>query len=317
MRVASLFSPICFVALLLSRAVASEPADAVQLGEKLFFDPILSADRSVSCASCHKPEHAFADNVALSPGIHGALGTRNTPTAANTAGRLDFFWDGRASSLEEQALGPIKNEKEMGLPLEEAVARLNADPLYGRAFAKIFRGPATEKTLASALAAFERTLETGDSPYDRFIAGDDTALTDSAKRGRLLFIGRASCNNCHSGEDFTSDRHKNIGLFNAKELNDPGRAGVTGNREHLGLFKVPSLRNVAVTAPYMHNGMFKTLRDVVNYYNEPGNFVQGSVNRDKALDQPLRLSEGEVTDLVAFLESLTDDRFAGTRAKAR
>lgn len=288
---------------------AGEPTEAVALGEKLFFDPILSADRTVSCASCHKPEFAFADDVAASRGIRGQLTGRNTPSAANMAGRLDFFWDGRASSLEEQALGPIQNEKEMGLPLAEAVARLNADPGYAAAFQKIFRGPATEKNLASAIAAFERTLETGNSPYDRFIAGDDAALTDAAKRGRLLFIGRASCNNCHSGEDFTSDRHKNIGLFNGKELNDPGRSAITKNSEHLGLFKVPSLRNVGVTAPYMHNGMFATLREVVEYYNQPEKVVQGSLNRDKALDQPLHLTETEVSELVAFLEALTDDRF--------
>lgn len=289
--------------------IGSEPSDAVTLGEKLFFDPILSADQTVSCASCHKPEHAFADNVAASRGIGGQLTSRNTPSAANMAARLDFFWDGRAASLEEQALGPIQNEKEMGLPLADAVARLNADAGYAAAFAKVYHGPATVKNLAAAIAAFERTLETGNSPYDRFIAGDDAALSESAKRGRLLFIGRANCNNCHSGEDFTSDRHKNIGLFNGRELADPGRGGITKAAEHLGLFKVPSLRNVAVTAPYMHNGMFATLRDVVEYYNRPEKVVQGSINRDKALDQPLNLTDAEVSDVVAFLESLTDDRF--------
>ena len=128
-----------------------------------------------------------------------------------------------------------------------------------------------------------------------------------------LLISRANCNNCHSGEDFTSDRHKNIGLFNGRELNDPGRSGITRSEEHLGLFKVPSLRNVAVTAPYMHNGMFATLREVVEYYNEPAKFVSGSLNRDKALDQPLHLTPTEISELVAFLEALTDDRFVKTR----
>lgn len=279
------------------------------LGEKLFFDPILSRDRTVSCASCHKPEHAFADNVALSRGVDGQHGNRNTPSAANVAGRLDFFWDGRASSLEQQAVGPIANPKEMDLPLTEAVQRLNADADYASRFAKVFGGPATEKNLAKAIAEFERTLETANTPYDRYVAGDDNALSESAKRGRLLFIGRANCASCHSGEDFTADRHKNIGLFNERELNDPGRAGVTNDPTHRGLFKIPSLRNVAVTAPYMHNGMFATLRDVVEYYNAPDKVVKGSVNRDKALDQPINLSSDEVSDLVAFLESLTDDRF--------
>jgi cytochrome c peroxidase len=202
----------------------------------------------------------------------------------------------------------------MGLPLSEAVARLNADPDFSRWFAAIYRGPATEKNLAKALAAYERTLETADTPYDRYTAGDDAALSPAAVRGRLLFIGRANCANCHSGEDFTADRPKSIGLYNGKELNDPGRGGVTKDPAHLGLFKTPSLRNVAVTAPYMHNGMFKSLREVVEYYNHPERVVQGSVNRDKALDTPLNLTEGEISDLVAFLESLTDDRFRQSSA---
>jgi len=292
------------------RATDGVITDARRLGERLFFDPILSRDRTVSCASCHKPEYAFADRVAFSPGVRGQLGTRNTPSAANTAGRLEFFWDGRAASLEEQALGPISNPREMDLPVADAVQRLNADPVYTAAFQKIFGGLATEKNLAQAIAAFERTLETGDSPYDRYVAGDESALSDAAKRGRLLFIGRANCASCHSGEDFTADRLKNIGLYNGRELADPGRAAITKDPSHLGLFKIPSLRNVAVTAPYMHNGMFATLRDVVAYYNTPDAVVKGSLNRDKALDAPLNLTDGEISDLVAFLEALTDARFA-------
>lgn len=297
------------LAALVPLARGADPKNAAELGEKLFFDPILSGDRSVSCASCHKPEHAFADDVPLSRGIGGQLGTRNTPSAMNTAGRLSFFWDDRAASLEEQALGPIANPAEMGLPLPEAVARLNDDATYARWFEKVYHGPVTEKNLAKAIAAFERTLETSDTPYDRYNAGDDSALSPKAVRGRLLFIGRANCANCHSGEDFTADRPKSIGLYNGREWNDPGRAGITKDPAHQGLFKTPSLRNVAVTAPYMHNGRFKTLREVVEYYNHPDRVVQGSINRDKALDTPLNLSETEIGELVAFLEALTDDRF--------
>ncbi len=313
------FSSVAFITVLLAPAFATpskEPVDKAALGERLFFDPILSRDRTVSCASCHKPEHAFADNVAFSLGVRGQPGTRNTPSAMNGAGRLDFFWDGRASTLEEQALGPIANPKEMDLPLVEALARLNADEVYAKAFAKLFKGPATEKTLAQAIAAFERTLETANTPYDRYVAGDDSALTPAAARGRLLFIGKANCSSCHSGEDFTADRLKNIGLFNGKDLADPGRAAITKDPAHTGLFKIPSLRNVAVTAPYMHNGMFKTLREVVEYYNEPDRFVQGSINRDKALDLRPNLSGDEISDLVAFLEALTDDRFAPAKTSA-
>lgn len=205
----------------------------------------------------------------------------------------------------------------MDLPLNEAVQRLNADPECASKFAKVFGVPATGKNLAKAIAEFERTLETANTPYDRFVAGDDNALTEPAKRGRLLFIGRANCASCHSGEDFTADRHKNIGLFNECELNDPGRSGVTNDPTHRGLFKIPSLRNVAVTAPYMHNGMFATLRDVVEYYNSPDKVVKGSVNRDKALDQPINLSSDEVSDLVAFLEALADDRFTAPPLKTK
>jgi len=308
----SLFT-VTFVFLAIAAASAAPskaPADAAALGERLFFDPILSRDRTVSCASCHKPEHAFADNTPVSRGVGGQTGTRNTPSAANTAGRLEFFWDGRAGSLEQQALGPIANSKEMDLPVADAVARLNAAANYAAAFQAVFHGPATETNLAQAIAAFERTLETANSPYDRYQAGDDAALTDAAKRGRLLFIGKANCASCHSGEDFTADRLKNIGLYTGQgALADPGRAGVTKDPAHLGLFKIPSLRNVAVTAPYMHNGMFATLREVVGYYNAPDAIVQGSLNRDKALDQRIDLTSEQVSDLVAFLEALTDDRF--------
>lgn len=307
MRLSLLIAAFCASA---GFTFAGESSAVAKLGEKLFFDPILSRDRTVSCASCHKPEHAFADNVAFSPGIRGQAGTRNTPSAANVASRLDFFWDGRAASLEEQALGPVANPREMDLPVAEAVARLNADAAYAAEFTKVFNAPASERTLAKAIAEFERTLETGNSPYDRYIAGDDSALSDAAKRGRLLFIGKAGCASCHAGEDFTADRHKNIGLYTSEgALADPGRSEITKDPAHIGLFKTPSLRNVGVTAPYMHNGMFPTLQAVVDYYNEPEKFVRGSVNRDKALAQPLNLSGDEVSELVAFLESLTDDRF--------
>ena len=281
-----------------------------ELGRRLFFDPLLSSDRTISCASCHKPELAFADNEVFSKGVGGARGTRNTPSVMNSTARVSFFWDGRAGSLEQQALFPIENPLEMNLPIEQALARINADAAYADAFAKLYGGPATARTLGRALAAFQKTLETPNSPYDRFNQGDDAAIAANAKRGRLLFIGKANCATCHSGEDFTSDRFENIGLFNGKELNDRGRADVTKLDGDAGMFKVPSLRNVAVTAPYMHNGMFATLRDVIDYYNEPDKHVNGALHRDAKLDKPLALTAGEVADLEAFLNALTDDRFA-------
>lgn len=296
---------------LLSCAVAPAFAsDArAELGRKLFFDPILSSDGTISCASCHKPELAFADNARVSRGVGGAEGHRNTPSVMNSLARVSFFWDGRASTLEEQALLPIENPLEMNLPIATALERLNADPEYAKAFETLYGGPASAKSLGRALAAFQKTLETANSPYDRYAHGDDEALSEAAKRGRHLFIGKANCASCHSGEDFTSDRFENIGLYNGEDLNDRGRADVTGRETDAGSFKVPSLRNVAVTAPYMHNGMFATLRDVIDYYNDPDTHVRAAKNRDAKLDKPLELSEQESADLEAFMHALTDDQF--------
>lgn len=281
-----------------------------ELGEKLFFDPILSADNTISCASCHQPKFAFADTATFSVGINGHLTTRNSPGLTNLSGRTHLFWDGRATSLEEQALGPITSATEMGLPIEDAVKKLNDNKYYTDAFQKIFKSTPTKDHLLKSLAAFERTLETSNSPYDRYINGDDNAISASAARGRLLFIGKANCNNCHSGEDFTADRFKSIGLYNAKDLNDAGRSLITKNKADEGEFKIPGLRNVAVTAPYMHNGKFKTLKSVVEYYNNPSLVVSDGINRDLSLDTPLNLNEDEINDIVAFLQALTDDRFS-------
>ncbi|MFD2581220.1 cytochrome-c peroxidase [Pedobacter vanadiisoli] len=280
-----------------------------RLGEKLFFDPILSKDKSISCASCHKPEFAFADTSSVSIGVGGARGTRNSPSVTNLSGRPNLFWDGRAASLEDQALQPIINPVEMNLPIAEAIDRLQKDKEYAALFQKIFNAPPTQKNLLLAIASFERTLETANSPYDRYINGDDKAISENAKRGRLLFIGKANCNNCHSGEDFTADRFKGIGLFNGEDLKDQGRFDVTGNPEHKGHFKIPGLRNVGITAPYMHNGMFKTLKEVIQYYNNPDAVIKNGKNRDLSLNKPLGLSETEINDIEAFLLSLTDDRF--------
>ncbi|WP_026993990.1 cytochrome-c peroxidase [Flectobacillus major] len=287
----------------------NEPTNKVALGEKLFFDPILSSKKTLSCASCHKPELAFADTVQFSTGVDGAPTDRNTPSAMNLAGRIHLFWDGRSNSLEEQAIQPIISPIEMNLPIEQAVARLNEDKVYSRAFKKIYKSQATEKLLGDALAAYQKTLETANTPYDRYINGDDSAMSAEAIRGRLLFIGKANCSNCHAGEDFTADRFKNIGLFDGKKLNDIGRFKITKDSSHLGHFKVPGLRNVAITPPYMHNGMFKTLREVIEYYNQPDAIVRNGINRDLSLSAPLNLTKSEIADLEAFLRALTDDRF--------
>jgi cytochrome c peroxidase len=228
----------------------------------------------------------------------------------NSSARTVLFWDGRAETLEDQALGPIENPVEMDLPLPVALSRVNADPDYAALFARAYGGEATPRSLGRALAAYQKTLDTADSPYDRYARGDDGAISESARRGRLIFIGRGKCAECHSGEDFTSDRFRNIGLFDGGRWNDPGRAEVSRLAEDAGRFKVPSLRNVAVTAPYMHNGAFTTLREVIDYYDQPARVVPESRGRDASMNPSLGLSEQEKLDLEAFLRSLTDDRFA-------
>lgn len=282
-----------------------------ELGEKLFFDPILSRDSTISCASCHKPEFAFADNEPTSKGVAGRRGDRNTPSAMNQVDRNFYFWDGRAESLEEQALGPVQNHVEMDLPLSLAVRRLMRSETYNKSFYAVYGKRVTQELLAKAIAAFENTLETSNTAFDKYLSGTDTTLfSENAKKGLNIFNNKAKCFDCHFGSDFTgSDKFRNIGLYNGKNLNDVGRFKISGKAKDLGAFKIPGLRNIAQTAPYMHNGMLKTLRDVIDYYNEPDKFVSNSINRDSLLNKPLGLTETEKKDLEAFLLSLSDDRF--------
>jgi len=294
----------------LSRHQPADQRDKTELGRMLFFDPILSGDRTISCASCHKPAYAFADTVVLSLGVSGRKGSRNTPSAMNLALQDIFFWDGRAGSLEEQALAPIENPKEMNLSLDKALRRLQRDKNYRDYFKKVFNSNPTRKSLGEAIAAFERSLETSNSPFDNWkFSGNDAAVPDPVKRGFTIFSTKGKCTKCHFGSDFTQREFKNIGLFDGHMLNDSGRASLPGYEKELGKFKVPGLRNVAVTAPYMHNGMFRTLREVIDFYNDPDKVVPHAINRDTALAQPLGLTEEEKADLEAFLRSLTDRQF--------
>jgi len=287
-----------------------EPHSKEELGELLFHDSILSRGNSISCASCHKPEFAFADTVALSVGIDGIIGARNTPSAMNLSAREFYFHDGRSETLEEQAGGPMENPNEMDIPLSMIVKKLNKHSQYRSFFVKIFGNKATKENLVEALAAYERTLETNNTAFDHFMNGKDTlSFSVSAQRGREIFNEKGKCFDCHFGPDFTGDDFKNIGLFNGKNLNDSGRFLITRNPEDIGRFKVPGLRNIAVTKPYMHNGMFKTLKEVIDYYDRPDQFVPNAVNRDTSLAKPLNLTPQEKKDLEAFLLSLTDERF--------
>jgi len=281
------------------------------LGRILFFDPILSQTRQISCASCHKEAFAFADTSAVSLGIRNQRGVRNTPSVMNMKLQTAFFWDGRALTLEQQALMPIANPIEMGLPVQMAVKRLQNSPVYNAAFQTVFHERPNEHNLAKALAEFERTLETSNSPLDDWLLNDnESAVSASAKRGYALFNGtKAHCVQCHFGADFNNGEFRSIGLYDGQKLKDSGRAAITGNVADLGKFKIGALRNVAITAPYMHNGMFKTLREVIDYYNDPDKVIPHAIGRDSLLAKPLRLTEQEKTDLENFLVALTDRRF--------
>ena len=291
-----------------------DPTDPVSLGRQLFFDPILSGPQTISCARCHREAFAFADTAALSTGVYGRRTRRNTPSAMNMKLQDKMFWDGRAATLEEQALAPIANPEEMDLPIATAVARLNQSPTYRAAFRRAYGQPPSSRTLAQALSAFERSLETNESPLDDWRLNDnEQAVSESAKRGFALFSGKAGCQRCHFGPDFNSAEFRNIGLYDGQALADSGRAAVTGQAADLGRFKIGSLRNIALTAPYMHNGMFRTLAQVIDYYDEPDKVVPNARNRDPFMAQPLHLTPQEKQDLESFLNALTDKRFATVR----
>jgi cytochrome c peroxidase len=287
----------------------SAPLSKAELGKLLFHDPILSLDSTVSCASCHIPAFAFADTVPLSKGVGGAIGSRNTPSAMNMAARSHFFFDGRAATLAEQALGPIANPVEMNLPVDSAIARLNRHPAYRQYFRKLYRSRPTAALLGDALEAFQNTLETSSTPFDRWMKGNTDAMTPDQIAGRKVFMEKGKCFDCHFGPDFTGDEFRNAGLFDGVEWNDVGRFAVTKDSADLGKFKVPGLRNIAVTAPYMHNGRMATLREVIDFYNDPYSIVPTPINMDTIMEGPLHLSELEKQQLEAFLHALTDDRF--------
>jgi cytochrome c peroxidase len=266
------------------------------LGKRLFFDKVLSRDRTVSCATCHDPARAFTDGRRTGVGIEGREGARNTPTIVNRALGRHHFWDGRAATLEEQALGPIANPKEMDLPIDQAVARLREDAAYRAGFEAAFGGEPTASRLAAALGAYERTIYSVDAPFDRFLAGDQGALTPAARRGMELFAGKARCGECHTGPNFTDELFHSVGL-----KGDDGRGRVTGKESDRGTFRTPTLREIAGTAPYMHDGSLATLLDVVEYYDRggaPHPNLSSKVVR-------LSLSSQEKADLVSFLESLS------------
>jgi cytochrome c peroxidase len=279
------------------------PAKA-ELGKLLYFDVRLSADDSVSCASCHKPKFAFTDAAPNSEGIHAQHGNRSAPTVINRAYGFAQFWDGRASSLEEQAKGPMANPIEMGNTLDAVVTRLNSIPGYKPLFEKAFGpGPITIDNAAKAIATYERTVLSGNSAFDRYRNGEKKAMSPAAVHGMNVFYNKAKCDKCHDGFNFTTNDYHNIGVGMDKPNPDTGRYAVTKNKRDYGAFKTPTLRDVALTAPYMHDGSLKTLEEVVDYYDKGGN---PNENLDSEMKK-LKLSDAEKHDLVEFLKSLSGD----------
>ncbi|NII28989.1 cytochrome-c peroxidase [Pseudoflavitalea sp. X16] len=314
MRKIILLLVITAVCISLTSLINNEPRTKAALGKLLFFDPILSDDRTISCASCHIPEKAFADTLPVSLGVHNRKGTRNTPSAMNVAGQRSLFWDGRAATLEAQALAPIENPSEMNLPIEVALVRLKKNKRYRQYFRSLYNSEPSRHSLADAMAAFERTLETSDSPFDNWkFTGDSNAVSAGVKRGFDIFNTKGKCVKCHFGADFTTHEFRNIGLFNGKHLNDSGRALITGAIGDIGKFKTPGLRNIGITAPYMHNGLFSTLQEVIEFYNDPEKIMPGAINRDTLLNEPMHLTRQEKEDLEAFLLSLTDKQFTAAK----
>jgi cytochrome c peroxidase len=327
--------------------------EKIALGEKLFFDGRLSVDSTVACSTCHNPALAFTDGRTVSIGVKGLAGQRNSPTILNALYNVAQFWDGRAKTLEQQAALPIVNPSEMGQPsLDAAVARIAAVPEYQQEFRRVFGRPVNGTDLVRAIASYERAQISFDSPFDRFIAGDKNAISDSAKRGWELFNKKARCNKCHALNENKRDptffmdkdfhnigvgiiRHNVVALackaereINSGKIIDVDRAAIQGETSVVGRFlvtkktpdiasfKTPGLRNIVITAPYFHDGSQATLWDVMDHYNKGDGIKNPWLDQDM---QPLALREPEIDDVVAFLATLTSAQYEkqGARELAR
>ncbi len=288
--------------------------ERVELGKLLFFDKRLSANETIACASCHMPSLAFTDGQPVSAGIHGQKGGRSAPTAINRVFSSAQFWDGRAATLEEQSVGPFANPIEHGFKdHDELVAKVKSIAGYGPLFEWAFGSPAiTTDLIGKAIASFQRTLLSGNSAYDRFTMGnEEQALSANAQNGLRVFVGKGQCLRCHFGFNFSDEQYHNLGAGwdqESKSFADVGRQAVTNKPEDTGAFKTPTLREIANTAPYMHDGSLATLREVVDFYD------QGGIPNPR-LDpviKPLKLTEQEKQDLVEFMESLNGEGWTVT-----
>lgn len=302
-----------------SRLAEPPTPERVRLGRWLYYDKRLSANGEISCATCHKPENGFSEPTPVATGIGGQKGTRKTPSFLNQAWTLYpyFFWDGRASSLEEQALAPIANPTEMGNTHQAMIGTLLHIPGYRPYFKEAFgTDDITKERVAKAIADYERTRMSGDSPWDKWKRNkDEAAVSDEVKLGDDLFFGKAECNQCHLGQNFTDSLFHNLGIGwdpIAKRFKDEGRALISKMREDVGAFKTPGLRDVAKRAPYMHDGSLASLREVVLHYNQGG--TQNPYLSPKL--KVLKLTEAEIAALVKFMEALSGEGYMDTAPTA-
>ncbi|MDH5326398.1 MAG: c-type cytochrome [Gammaproteobacteria bacterium] len=276
-------------------------AERINLGKMLFFDPRLSGSNWISCATCHNPALGWSDGLPKARGNKQKELARATPTLVNVAYNRMQMWDGRFRTLEQQALGPIESPDEMNQNLDELVTELKAIKAYEQLFFEAYPGQGiTKNTIAKALSSFQRTIVATKAPFDRWVVGDEDAISQEAKSGFALFTGKANCAKCHMGFNFVDDGFHNIGL---KSNQDEGRFGVRPVKISMGAFKTPTLRDIAKTAPYMHNGIYNTLEEVVDHYDRGGD-AKGNLSPNI---EPLNLSDKEKADLVAFLKTLSGE----------
>ncbi len=280
--------------------------EKIELGRLLFFDKRMSQNNTISCSTCHVPALAFTDGQPVSAGIHRQQGGRSAPTSINRGFSKAQFWDGRAATLEEQSVGPLTNPIEHGFPdNDDVVVRINEIQGYKNLFSKAFRTNAiTIQHVGKAIASFQRTLISGNSPFDQFdYDGEEKAISEAAKRGKKLFFGKARCNLCHFGTNFSDEKFHNVGIGWEGEVVDVGRYHVTHDQKDIGTFKTPTLREISKTAPYMHDGRFVTLKQVIDHYNQGG--VKNPFLDNQII--PLDLTESEKQDLIEMLRALNGD----------
>ena len=276
----------------------------VDLGKQLYFDGRLSKNGQVPCAACHLPSTGFADARQVSIGVGGSIGDRQAPTIFNTAYNPSQFWDGRVGSLEEQVLGPIQEQDEMAETIDNVVKKIGKIKGYQQQFRAVFGAGVNMQGIAEAIAAYERTVVSTNSAFDKYVLGDAKAMDEPAVRGMALFKGKARCILCHNGPNFTDNQFHNLGVPQVgPRKEDVGRYEVTRMESDKGAFKTPTLRSITETAPYMHDGAFKTLEEVVDFLDQGG----GSNPNLSPLVKPLGLSTEEKSDLVTFLKALTGE----------